>query len=397
MEKLGRFNRDIPDLVLSKFRIRDLMQMKCVSKLWRDLISDLISNRSFALNHSQKQLLSGFFFRQKSLLYDFPHPSYVSAGREDEVAPTLLRNPLDFLPPNSVLVSSCNGLVCCRSYSFWDILTIHVGNPLTREWVEFNWYRINGRADAIMLSFDPARDITDDSTDFKVLMVWESPEEQYPSFHLYSSKTKRWKFLYSDETYILSEYYDLYHTECVCVKGAMYWCTHYSGMLAFDAENELAYTVSTPVQAYEFGRGEPVACIGESDGELQFVMLSKEGLRMWVLEDLHGEKWSSLRYERSLADIKYEHAEFSLDLQEAMRLHQLKELKVDALALKDGVLVLRVADNVFLYDMGTDRINRIAHVTELGNGRMFDPKVPPYMEVPKVIPYSMSLVPLNRP
>ncbi|CAI0468196.1 unnamed protein product [Linum tenue] len=67
MEKLRRFNRDIPDLVLSKFGTRDLIQMKRVSKLWRSLISDLLSDRDFALKHSRgrNQLLSGFFVRQK--------------------------------------------------------------------------------------------------------------------------------------------------------------------------------------------------------------------------------------------------------------------------------------------------------------------------------------------
>ncbi|CAL1397763.1 unnamed protein product [Linum trigynum] len=105
----------------------------------------------------------------------------------------------------------------------------------------------------------------------------------------------------------------------------LYWLTGGADLCMFDTETELAHAISPLVPASELDSFGPVVCIGESDGELQYAMMSNQGQCMWVLEDLRKGKWSSLRYVKSLADIENEHAKFSLNLQEEMRLQQLRE------------------------------------------------------------------------
>ncbi|CAL1372618.1 unnamed protein product [Linum trigynum] len=377
MEKLRSCYRDVAEILLSKLETRDLLQMKCVSKGWRELISD----RSFVLNYSrqwQHPPLSGFFFLKKSwravnYYYD---ASYISGAREE--AAKLLKSPLDFIPEDFMVTSSCNGLVCCTNFSLSNsTLTLHVGNPLTREWIELDWDGRRGRPIVMTLSSNPSRDIAEDSTDFKVATVCVRIDKESLAFHIYSSKTRCWKVSDSGEVCIMKKKYNMFHTEYVSVKGVMYWLIDADEILVFDVENELAHRVSTP--ECQFQCGEPDACIGESGGELHYVLLSEGRLQIWVLEDPSEGKWSSLRYEKSLADIDNVHPELSLNLQFEMTI---------PLAFKDGVFLLRVSDDVYLYDTRNDGMKHVAHAAEFGTGSMLDPMV---------VPYSMSLVPLNRP
>ncbi|CAL1397764.1 unnamed protein product [Linum trigynum] len=394
MEKLRRINRDVSDLVLTKLQARDLLQMKCVSRAWRDLISD----RSFAVHHSlhgHPPLLSGFLFQEKSRWV--PHKvsavSYVSTPKEEP--PKLLKTPLDSIPENFAIASSCNGLICCKSFSPLSkgasiplskntSATIHVGNVLTKEWVQVDWKGPLGTAVAMGLTFDPCSDLTGSSTNFKVVMVWQTEDSDGYSFHVYSSETKSWRL--SDEM-CDPGWYEVYDTKCVSVKGVVYWLTDGDKILLFDVEKEMSYSVSTPIPASEFDTEPVVACVGEADGKLQYVMVSMEGLLVWGLEDLYEGKWS-LEYTKSLADMEKEHAEFSLNLQQVLRMQELKERWVDPLAFRDGILMLRVSNTVFSYNTRNGGMNRVAHVTEFGTESMFDSIV---------VPYSLSLAPLNLP
>ncbi|CAI0407501.1 unnamed protein product [Linum tenue] len=206
-EKLGLFNPDILELVLSKLQTRDLLRMKCVSRSWRDLIR----NRSFALRHSRQRPppLSGFLF-QKNLGWtglDVSDVSYILAERKEEELPRLLNNIVDSIPADLMMVSSCNGLICGTRCSFQnDTLAIRVGNPLTREGFHFDWKRCGGRVIAVGLAFDPCHDLTNNSTNFKVVLVQEeagSDGNVWLAFHVYSSETGTWRLSDVNDGFLL--------------------------------------------------------------------------------------------------------------------------------------------------------------------------------------------------
>ncbi|CAN0883969.1 hypothetical protein LINGRAHAP2_LOCUS14700 [Linum grandiflorum] len=135
-----------------------------------------------------------------------------------------------------------------------------------------------------------------------------------------------------------------------------------------------------------------MACIGESNGvlALQYVMAATStlGLVVWSLDGpYYEEKWS-MGFGKSLADIEKEHAAgYDLYLLDRIRFQRLNvESGMDLLAFRDGILILRAGNTVFLYNTLIVGMDRVAHVSDLGAGSLFSLTV---------IPYSMSLVPVN--
>ncbi|CAN1224827.1 F-box protein At3g08750 [Linum grandiflorum] len=376
MEKIRRLNRDIYDMVLWKLEVRDLLQLKCVSRDLRTLISD----RSFKLQHSleNQPKLSGFFFQPKSawttnIVSDV---SYMSVERE--VPKLLTSSTLNFIPKDFALICSCNGLVCCKTVSGINRLAIHVGNPVTREWIKLDWIG-NEQVIAIGMTFDPCVNIADGKANFKVVILSgvtdDDDDDELPSFDIYSSETGNWKR--SAETCATgSEFRD---AKCVSVKGVLYWLSVEGEVLAFDVESEVAFVMSAPIPASEFEL-KPVTCIGESNGVLQYIMVESMGLLIWGLDGpFYEEKWS-IGFRKSLDDMANEHAGFKLYIRVTVW--------TDLLAFRDGILMLRAGNNFFLYNTATGGMDRVANVLELGARSLSNPTV---------LPYSMSLVPLSEP
>ncbi|CAL1372798.1 unnamed protein product [Linum trigynum] len=396
MEKLRLFNPDILELVLSKLQTKDLLRMKFVSKSWRDIIRD----RSFALRHSRLRLppVSGFLF-QKNLEWEglgVSAVSYISAERkEEEEPPMLLSNIVDSMPADFKMVSSCNGLICCTRYSAEnDTLAIRVGNPLTREWFECDWKRCGGRAFAIGLTFNPCRDLTNNSTNFKLVLVQEavaSIGKACFGFYVYSSETGTWRLLDVDVSG--DDRFTMGDTKCVSVKGFLYWST-VSGILVFDVENELAYVILRPIMPIverDQSYGASVAIMGESDGKLQYVMVSSARLVIWALEDPQdGGKWS-LVVDKFFADMQNDLVRF-LCLQREERSFSMWGFPF---GFKDGFMVLRVSSDtrnkgaIYLLNTRDGGFSRFADATGFSIMGGITPC--------DVLPYSMSLVPLNRP
>ncbi|KAJ6411132.1 hypothetical protein OIU84_007814 [Salix udensis] len=343
MADFGCLNTDIPFNVLSRLQTKDLLGLKCVSKGWNHLISD----RSFIQAQSQrKEPLSGFFFQQRHRYCpdDIKTITYFPAERKG-----LQQDVFAFLPWDVVVLVSCNGLVCCRSCYPFEDPAIYVCNPLNCEWWRLDWKEPD-KESFISLAFNPSQDISVNLTNFKVVR---------PSL--------------SKNGGIFSG-------------GILHWLTDGDQILTFSVENELALLISTPLPVGEFN-STPQACIGESEGQLYYVLISEEGLHVWILEDYFDSTWS-LRYTKTLAQIEKEHSGFFVNLYDrVMHWPRIDDRPwMDPLAFKDGVLVVRISNTIYLYHVDTSKMEEVCETSKFGAMSWTSPTV---------LPYTMSLVPLG--
>jgi F-box interacting protein len=379
MSDFGCLDTDIPFDVLSRLQTKDLLGLKCVSKGWKDLISD----RSFIQAQSQKkEPLSGFFFQQRHRYCpdDIKTITYFPVERN-----RLQQDVFAFLPQDVVVLALCNGLVCCRSCYPFEDPAIYVCNPLNSEWWKLDW-KEPGKESFIALAFNPFQDISVSLTNFKVVRPRQfetEQEEAYFSFEIYASRTRNWKL--SKEVCWCDN--SLSKNEGIFSGGILHWLTDGDQILTFNVENELALLISTPLPAGEFNT-RPHACIGESEGQLYYVLISEEGLHVWVLEDYFDSTWS-LKYSKTLAQIEKEHSDIMINLYNRVMLWQRIDDRpwMDPLAFKDGVLVVRISNTIYLYHVDTSKMEEVGETSKFGAMSWVSPIV---------LPYTMSLVPLGR-
>lgn len=390
---------DIPMNILSRLSTKTLHFFKLVSKDWFNLISD----RSFVkLQLKRSEPVSGFFFQEVfewSDDADVEDINYIPiAGEEVNVCQTVL----DFLPDNVVILSLNNGLICCRTTFPNSHPMIYVCNPLNKQWTSLMWPGLP-KICSIALAFDPFRD----SMDFTLIALrievvethrgevadeegYETDEEdEYCfSFHIYSSKNRSWRA--SKESCKCS--HTITKNKGVLVDGNMYWLIdHAYGVLMFDHQNELSCLVSAPIPPREFTY-TPEMCIGESQGKLNYVMISEYGLQLWVLEDHFASKWD-LKFCVSLDELERENLTVLFNLEEKIQTQSSRMVngwkdpsEVDPLAFKDGVMLVRVATSFYLYEFGKGKMKKLCDVSTLGPKAMFSPIV---------VPYTMSLAPVE--
>lgn len=372
---------DIPFDVLSRLPTKPLVILKRVCKGWHQLISD----PSFIKVHSRKrEPISGFFFQQRYqwCCDDVKTINYIPVEMEGS---QFKQKIFDFLPEDVVLMASCNGLVCCRScYPFKDP-ALYVCNPLNKEWVRLKW-KSPKKENTIALAFDPCRDPIDTSTKFSVVRVeqYEADEEIFCySFDIYSSVTGAWKT--SSEVVQCND--SLYKNKSTFIGGSLYWLTDDDKILTFNLEQELSWLLPVPVPATEF-MSIPATCIGESEGKLHYIAISECGIHVWVLEDGFEAKWE-IKQTKTLNSLEAEHQKFLCNLGERVALRGSSQMSpwMDPMAFKDGWLVMRVSARILMYNVESNKMKQVCTLSELGSASMF---------APMVLPYSLSLVPLNQ-
>ncbi|XVF05159.1 hypothetical protein REPUB_Repub05bG0147800 [Reevesia pubescens] len=380
MGNLGGLNGDISFEVLSRLPTKHVPRLRCVSKGW----NLLISNPIFMKIQSQKiEPLSGFFFQQKYQWRDddITTISYIPVEKQDA---ELHQKVFDFLPEDVVVLASCNGLVCCRSCSPFEDPCLYICNPLNNEWIKLKWGEPN-KEDSFALAFDPCRDQVGTSTKFKLIRVKQFETDTGAlcfSFEIYFSDIGAWKK--SEE--ICKSNYNPYKNRGIFIEGFLHWLTDGDEVLTFNVENELSCLVSVPLPANEF-RSIPEACIGDADGRLHYILVSQYGLQVWFLEDYFESIWS-LKLSKTLEEMEEEHSQFLYNLRERVtqRLAVDMEPWVDPLAFKDGYLLMRVSRKIILYNIEKNKMQQVCFLSELGTSSIFG----------TVLPYSMSLVPLNQ-
>nr|TKW30876.1 hypothetical protein SEVIR_2G066801v2 [Setaria viridis] len=188
---------DILVEILSRVPVKDLRRSKCVSKPWRDLISDPLHRKKLP------QTLEGFFHGGRR---SFGHFTCLT-GTGESVPPVDLDPSFSFLTEKLpgverlVLLDSCNGLLlfgCNREDRFGYI----VCNPATEECVdvpasscscpppppfgESNDVYNGERYAHTFLIFDPAA-----SVHFHLVQFWNDVSmEEIEAVHSYSSETR---------------------------------------------------------------------------------------------------------------------------------------------------------------------------------------------------------------
>ncbi|XP_057804117.1 F-box protein At5g49610-like [Salvia miltiorrhiza] len=393
-------NDDIPMNILSRLSTKTLHLFKSVSKDWLNLISD----RSFiSLQLKRSEPVSGFYFQEVFQWTDDEYVdqciSYINVGVERV---NVWCNVLDFLPDNVVVLSLNNGLLCCRTSFPNSHPMIYVCNPLNKQWRSLMWPNNIAKDCSIALAFDPFRDPIDVSTDFKLVAVSrieegykqilveedeeEEEEEEYSFFFdIYSSKTRSWRR--SKECCKCN--HELTKNRGVLADGILYWLVgHGYGILMFDLQNELSWLIPGPLPSAEF-TCTPEMCIGESQDKLCYVIISEHGMQLWILEDQFAPKWD-LKFHASLDELEGENIAVLYNLEEKIRSRLSRDVIpwMDPLSFKDGVVLLRVSAAVYLYEFGTRRrMKKLCDVSTLGPKAMFSPIV---------VPYTMSLVPVEQ-
>ncbi|GLT38509.1 hypothetical protein SLA2020_127540 [Shorea laevis] len=381
LDTFDSLNSDIPFEVLSRLPTKFLPGMKCVSRAWHRLISD----RTFLkvqMQSQKREPVSGFFVQQRYQYCedDIKTISYIPVETEgDELKQTIF----NFLPEEVALLTSCNGLVCCRSCLPFQVASLYICNPLNHQWIKLAWDEPD-KEHSFALAFDPSQDLTDTSTNFKLVRVQKSETGLFSScfsFEVYSSNSGAW--MKSTEVCQCND--DLYKNKGIFIGGVLHWLTDGDEILTFKVESELSWLVSTPLPVMEIN-SIPAVCIGECDSRLHYVMVSDYGLHVWLLEDYYESRWS-LKLSKSLDEMQEEYSNFSVLRAIAPQWQAANHSPwMDPLAFKDGHLLMRVCLTIFLYDVELNKIKDVCAVSELGNNSTY---------FPTVLPYTLSLVPLN--
>lgn len=384
-------NDDIPINILSRLSTKTLHLLKMVSKDWHDLISDR-SLISLQLKRTEPVPVSGFFFQEVFEWCDVDDTESIRYIPVDVERVNVRRNVLDFLPDHVVILSLNNGLLCCRSSFPTSHPMIYVCNPLNKQWRSLMWPNLPKDC-SIALAFDPFQDPIDISTDFKLVAVSriedeeeddeEEGEEYSLFFDVYSSKTRSWTRL--KECFKCS--HCLTKSRGVLANGVLYWLIDCFGVVMFDHQIEMPWLIAGPLPPSEF-TATPRMCIGESQGKLHSVLISEHGMQLWVLEDRFTPKWD-LKFCASLEELERENSEVLYSIEEKVRIGSCgcTPSWMEPLSFKDGVVLLRVSTGVYLYEFDTRRMKKLCDVSSLGPKAMFDPIV---------VPYTMSLVPVEQ-
>lgn len=374
-------NEDIQIDVLSRLSAKILNRMKCVSKEWKCLISD----RSFVrLQVKNTETAKGFFFQESQWSNtDIGFINYIPVEGEGE---KVWRTVFNFLPEKVIILSSINGLMCCRScFSSLDP-RIYVCNPLNKQWITLQWPHLFKSSSSLALAFDPVQNPIDASTDFKLVLVSDTMtggEDYHLSFDIYSTETGKWKR--SNE--FCQCKHKLIKNKGIFVDERLYWLTDGYQILMFHPQIELSWLITAPLPATYF-RSIPEMCIGESKGRLCYVIISEDGLQLWVLEDYFASQWA-LNTCITLKELERENSSVLSNIYKKMASSINRGTLphwIDPLAFKDGMLFVRVATSIYLFRFETRKMKKLTEISMLG----LNP-----MDSPTVIPYTMSLVPLG--
>ncbi|KAK7251122.1 hypothetical protein RIF29_34049 [Crotalaria pallida] len=392
MKKVQRFlSSDILFDVLSWVPVKPLLGLKGISREWRNIIS----SRPFikAQLRNADLVLTGFILQGKFMWFkdDTKIVTYIPVDTATTEA-KVHEKVFNFLPEDVVVLASCQGLVCCRSCFPSSEPAIYVCNPANRQWIKLEWPDYD-RNESIGLAFDfdPSTDYFDIPVNFKLVRVKqvdiseEDDEEEnlHLEFELYSSETRAWRKLNE----ICNTSKNLIKNKGIYIGGVLHWLTDGDQVLTFDVEKEFSWLISVPVPTFEFS-SIPEACIGESEGRLHYVLISEQGLHVWYLEDYYEFKWT-LKHSKSLEEIEREFSQFFFNLKTrvSMRMSADSSPWMNPLGFKDGLLLMKVCANLYVYDIHNNSCAEACALHDLNSESM---------TCPTVLPHSLSLVPLNH-
>ncbi|KAJ1296578.1 hypothetical protein BS78_01G312100 [Paspalum vaginatum] len=265
------FTDDLLVEILRRLPVRSLCRFKCVSRSWRNLISDPVHRKK--LPHT----LTGFFYHSSSG-ERFPCRAHHFTNVTGKGPPFIFPS-FSFLPVPSddvVLLDSCNGLLLCRCFESGPhegdgIGPFHyvVCNPATEKWVmlpDGSW--VAGERRTACLGFDPTV-----SSHFHVIEYVVDENDCVTGVEIYSSKTAAWSF---KET-------------SVFLNGFMHMLTYSDGIITVNMDGNTWRTIPIPDDV-------DVGCIHQAWGRLCLFTDGVDShnavkLSIWILEDYGIDEW----------------------------------------------------------------------------------------------------------
>ncbi|CAL4890803.1 unnamed protein product [Urochloa decumbens] len=290
---------DALEEILSHVPARSLCRFKCVSKAWRDLISDRLRCTRLP------QTLEGFF-------YDGGGGFINTLGKPAALAS------LSFLRKQPgiedfALLHSCNGLLLLghrKAGDSYNSLGYIVCNPATEQWVTVpssGWKpsRLHGDDESddsddsntetspttfTYLVFDPAV-----SPHFQLVQFWVNDNSRVEQMQTYSSKIGVWR-----------ERESTWHDDIVAffagsafLRGMLHFCN--SNFFGCEIDVELIVAVNRKGGSCRVIIGPEKLCdvafVGQSQWRLHYMIQHEgstgemTGLSIWVLHDYDAEEW----------------------------------------------------------------------------------------------------------
>ncbi|XP_039785517.1 F-box protein At5g07610-like isoform X2 [Panicum virgatum] len=281
--------------ILRRLPIRSVCRFKCVSRSWRNLISDPAHRKKLP------QTLAGFFYCSLSG-ERFPVKAHHFTNVTGKGIPFIFPS-FSFLPVPSddvVLLDCCNDLLLCRCYepdphngdesdesgpSDGDgFRPFHyvVCNPATKKWVmlpDGSW--ASGETRTTRLAFDPAV-----SSQFHVVQYVVDEAWCVTGVEIYSSKTAAWSFKESE----WGDDVMLHHqVRSVFLNGFLHMLTVLDGIALVDMDAKTWRTIPVPTDNFFDG------CIHQAQGRLCFLNVDDADffkLSIWFLEDHGTNEWT---------------------------------------------------------------------------------------------------------
>lgn len=197
-------------------------------------------------------------------------PSFLSFDAKSCGVPDPL---LTFIPDPVEILSSSNGLLCCKSCSVEKVY--YICNPVTQQWKKLPKSNARHGSDpAIVLVFEPS--LLNFDADFKLICAFPSNDfDDAIEFEIYSSRDDSWKI--SGEICFASK--TLVPTSGIHVKNVVYWNLKQGGVLAFD----LIKDRSQLFQGYYGAKGT----LGNVNGRLCSVSWCGRELYLHALANVH--------------------------------------------------------------------------------------------------------------
>ncbi|CAN6289021.1 unnamed protein product [Urochloa humidicola] len=291
--------------ILRRLPVRSVCRFKCVSRSWRNLISDPVHRKK--LPHT----LAGFFYGSWNG-ERFPRSAQHFTNVTGKGAPFIFPS-FSFLPVpigDVALLDSCNGLLLCRCFvpgprEGDGVRPFHyaVCNPATEKWVmlpDGSW--ASGEARTACLGFDPTV-----SSHFHVV-EYVVDEGYCVGVEIYSSKTGSWSFKESE----WGDDVALDGARSVFLNGSMHMLMYSDRIAAVDMEGKTWRSIPVPSDDDNLSQGH----LYQSQGRLYFVNVDfadASKLSIWILKDYDTHEWTLKHSVRKVFLFRRKNLQFDMD------------------------------------------------------------------------------------
>ncbi|XP_047312101.1 F-box protein At5g49610-like [Impatiens glandulifera] len=393
---INRLSDDTLEEIFSRLSVKDICFSKCVSKKWQIIMSEF----SFISRYASKSTgISGLFFQHHEELSDFLRKSIVHIPVEMECL-QVQENVLNFLPERVSVVSSNNGLLCCRSFLNTHISSIpggvaegfrwgksdpklYVCNPTSKEFITINPPEEDFGV-SIGLSFD-----TNDRS-FQLVNInchQNSSSSGLFTFSIFSSDTWSWRTISKK---VCNWNSTVHRNKQVFVSGRFHWLTLNHHLITFQIKNEESGIIKLPGPEMN-GEGYRGMCLGSSKGFLNYMVVHPSEIRIWALRSYEKPEWGLAKRINLIEFCGLYLSQFSPQLLPFLQ-EQLENDETEAntsvvpLAFNEDVIFMDIHWSLFSFNLKTSALKKHCCTYMMPCDVFLSPTV---------LPYSVNLAALN--